>query len=327
MINELPLIDLSAVEDSWAYIPERLVDEVAEACEHTGFMLITGHGVPHGLVADLRRDLREYFAQPLEQKLRHKIRRDNYRGYIPLGFFSPNVGGLAADCYEGYKLHREVGAQDPVRKLCELYGPNIWPAYPAELRGDLITYWQACDHISVVLLRALAIAMGISSEDFLGLFEQALTNMTLLHYPATDKAVGIHPHKDTDALTILAPDPVGGLRLRLKGRGEWLEVNSPPEALVVNIGDLLECWSGGRFVSTPHKVENRSGQSRYSFPYFCVPSHDVVVRPLITPQAGFSREAVPVGDVSRAVWQSNWLDAKPEPGKYQLGTLENTSAN
>lgn len=44
-----------------------------------------------------------------------------------------------------------------------------------------------------------------------------MTNMTLLHYPPQapeEEGFGIPPHKDTDALTIIAPDPVGGLEVR-----------------------------------------------------------------------------------------------------------------
>jgi isopenicillin N synthase-like dioxygenase len=149
--------------------------------------------------------------------------------------------------------------------------------------------------------------------------------MTLLHYPAATlpgAGFGIHPHKDTDALTILSPDPVGGLMVRRRDDRGWIEVAAPPEALVVNLGDMLELWSGGRFVSTPHKVENRSGRSRYSFPYFSVPRYDTVVQPLVHPLPTFSREPVPVGEVSREVWRTNWPDSKQENNHYDLGTLE-----
>ena len=38
------------------------------------------------------------------------ITRDNYRGFIPMGFFTPNDGSGHADRYEGYKLHHEVAS-------------------------------------------------------------------------------------------------------------------------------------------------------------------------------------------------------------------------
>ena len=136
--------------------------------------------------------------------------------------------------------------------------------------------------------------------------------MTLLHYPSRKGAdsIGIHPHKDTDALTILAADPVGGLQIRPRNRERWIDVTPPEGTFVVNIGDLLEIWSGGYFTSTPHKVDNVSGAERYSFPYFCVPRYDTIVRPLRKPQPGFDRTGIHVGDASRQVWLTNWPDAE-----------------
>ena len=91
----------------------------------------------------------------------------------------------------------------------------------------------------------------------------------------------------------------------------------------MNIGDLLELWSGGYFVSTPHKVVNKSGAERYSFPYFAVPRFDTVVAPLIPMQPGFDRSPVHVGDVSAEVWRTNWPDTVSERPEFDLGTLEN----
>ena len=93
---------------------------------------------------------------------------------------------------------------------------------------------------------------------------------------------GFRPHKDTDALTVLAEDPVGGLMVKCRDSDEWIDAAAPGNALTVNIGDLMELWSGGYFVSTPHKVVNASGAERYSFPYFAVPRFDTVIVPLIT---------------------------------------------
>jgi isopenicillin N synthase-like dioxygenase len=139
--------------------------------------------------------------------------------------------------------------------------------------------------------------------------------------PPEEAGYGIHPHKDTDALTLLFPDPVGGLWLRPREQDHWLEVAAENDTLIVNIGDLLELWSGGYFVSTPHKVVNQSGQERYSFPFFTVPRHDVTVAPLVTPQPGFDRKPVPVGSVSREVWRTNWPDVEPGDQGFDLGTL------
>jgi len=316
-MDDLPLIDLAAP-------PARLRAEVEQACRDIGFMYVINHGIEAATISAVRAAVVSYFERPLEDKLAGQITRDNYRAYIPSGFFSPNSGDAPADNYEGYKLHFEASRFDPDCKACDLYGENRWPVSPAGFRRSILDYWGACDRVTAALLAPIATVLGVGAEWFLELFDRPLTNMTLLHYPpqAPDAAgFGIHPHKDTDALTILVPDKVGGLLVRKRGVDEWLNVRAPADALVVNIGDLLELWSGGYFVSTPHKVVNRSGSERYSFPYFAVPRYDVVVEPLLERQPGFTRTGVHVGDVSREVWRTNWPDTVPERPEFDLGTL------
>ena len=252
------------------------------------------------------------------------ITPDNYRGYIPLGFFSPNTGGNTPDHYEGYKLHHETSLEHPIRQQCDLYGPNKWPAEPEDMCEVITEFWQACDAAGRQLLKLISRIMGVNEAEFLSFFDDPLTNMTLLHYPsqpADRPKVGIHPHKDTDALTLLFPDPVGGLWLQPRGHKDWIEVVAPPDAMVVNIGNMLELWSGGTFVSTPHKVVNASGKERYSFPFFMVPRHDVIVEPLVECQPEFNRSPVPVGHVSREVWRTNWQQASPANTGFDLGTI------
>ena len=41
-----------------------------------------------------------------------------------------------------------------------------------------------------------------------------------------------------------------------------------PGTFVVNIGDILERMTNGLYQSTPHRVRNTEGRSRYSVPYF-----------------------------------------------------------
>ena len=68
----------------------------------------------------------------------------------------------------------------------------------------------------------------------------------------------IHLHKSTDTLTLLFPDKIGGLWLKPRGKKRWVEVSLPSDTMIINIGDLLEAWSVGFFVSTPDKVVSKS---------------------------------------------------------------------
>lgn len=323
-MDHIPCIDISALTAP-SDDPSRraCMVEIDAACRDIGFLSITGTGVPALTVRDMRAAVIEVFATDADAKWRQAITRENYRGFIPLGFFSPNDGSGAADLYEGYKLHAEVQPDDPIRADCALYGPNLWPDHAPGVREPVLRYWAEMDRVCHLLLTALAEALGLPGDVFDAAFERPLTNMTLLHYPPQQEGqsgFGIHPHKDTDALTIIAPDSVGGLEV-LTRSGDWIPARCPPGGFVVNIGDMLELWSGGRLISTPHRVINRSGKERYSFPYFSVPSHDTVVTPLLPPVPGFDRPAVHCGHWSAEIWRTNWPDQAPGADTPELGTI------
>lgn len=314
-MESLPVIDLAQ--------PKGLSRDIENACHKVGFMYVSGHAIEDTVVAAARKAVIDFFTLPEAKKRESLVSSDNYRGYIPCGFFSPAGETTPADKYEGFKLHLEVPEGDPIIAHCDLYGPNKWPDVPGFQRS-LQRYWHECDRVAHSLLQSVAEILGVEPQTFLRHFECPLTNMTLLHYPpqaSADDGFGIHPHKDTDALTILAPDPVGGLMVKRRDGDDWLPAGPCGNALIVNIGDMLELWSGGYFKSTPHKVVNLSGAERYSFPYFVVPHFDTVIEPLIEPQPGFVRDSVHVGDISKEVWRNNWPDAVPIDPRADLGTL------
>lgn len=68
--------------------------------------------------------------------------------------------------------------------------------------------------------------------------------LRLNHYPPCpilDQVFGIVPHTDSDFITVLFPDQVGGLELMKDGR--WITVKPNPDALIINIGDLFQVCS------------------------------------------------------------------------------------
>jgi isopenicillin N synthase-like dioxygenase len=78
-------------------------------------------------------------------------------------------------------------------------------------------------------------------------------------------------HSDFECFTILhqhAP----GLQV-MNAADEWVAAPPLPGAFIVNVGDLMEGWTNGRFKATQHRVVN-TGQERWSMPlFFCVDYH------------------------------------------------------
>jgi isopenicillin N synthase-like dioxygenase len=55
-----------------------------------------------------------------------------------------------------------------------------------------------------------------------------------------------------------------------------------PQTFVVNTGDILNRWTNGRFLSTPHRAFNTMQSPRYAIPYFFHPNPDTLVEALPT---------------------------------------------
>jgi isopenicillin N synthase-like dioxygenase len=64
--------------------------------------------------------------------------------------------------------------------------------------------------------------------------------------------------------------------------GEWQPVQAPPSSFVVNIGDLMQRWTGDRWVSTLHRVVGEEGVSprRQSLVFFHNPRNDAEIETL-----------------------------------------------
>ena len=92
-------------------------------------------------------------------------------------------------------------------------------------------------------------------------------------------------------MTILATDDNDGLQVH--GPDGWIDVPSDPDVFVVNLGDMLDRMTEGRYRSTPHRVVNRTNRTRLSFPCFIDPSWDAVCEPM--PLAG----SAPPDDAAR----------------------------
>ena len=62
---------------------------------------------------------------------------------------------------------------------------------------------------------------------------------------------------------------------------DWIEVPATKNCFVINIGDLMELWTGGRWVSTRHRVIAKPDQAaRKSIAYFHQPNWDAVIKPM-----------------------------------------------
>ncbi|PNY05509.1 1-aminocyclopropane-1-carboxylate oxidase 11 [Trifolium pratense] len=103
------------------------------------------------------------------------------------------------------------------------------------------------------------------------------------YYPACPEpelVAGVCPHSDISSITVLLQDGIGGLYVRDKDGNSWINVPPVNGALVINIGDVLQIMSNGRYKSIEHRVVANRNKTRISMPIFVNPTPDSVIGPL-----------------------------------------------
>ena len=158
------------------------------------------------------------------------------------------------------------------------------------------SFFDDCNALIHHILRALALALSLpSAEQLSATHAQSLFQLRLLHYPPvaasaldSGRAARIAAHSDFGTLTLLFQDAVGGLQIEdPQHRGSFNHVDSVPGTVMVNVGDLMERWSNGRWRSTVHRVVAPPGDggegvcpSRYSVPFFATADPETVIEAL-----------------------------------------------
>jgi isopenicillin N synthase-like dioxygenase len=258
-----------------------VVDEVRRACEETGFLVLTGHGVDDALVVEIDAVSRTFFDLQLEEKL--QLRDGELRPDRPIyrPVKSESLGATA-----GRARHGDL-------KESLDYGPTLpgvaWPERPRGLESAYRRYLVAMNELGTRLRRICALALGYEEAFFEPLFDDDASSLRVINYPAVDVPpeegqLRAGAHRDYGFLTILRSENVaGGLQVQTRA-GEWTTVETPPGSFVVNLGDMLAEWTEGRWVSTLHRVglppREAAGTRRQSLVFFHNPRADAYVEAL-----------------------------------------------
>ena len=280
----VPTIDLTPLRTTSGDDPARraVVAQIREACERHGFLQIVGHGVDPALRRRLHLAAEQFFALDEEEKDRVAMRHGGraWRGWFGLGH---ELTSGVPDDKEGYYFGEELGPEDRrVQQGWPLHGPNLFPDRPEDL-GALVVEWiTEVTAAGQLLLSGIAQALDLEPHWFDRWCAQPTVLFRIFHYPPPPPGFagswGVAEHTDYGLVTLLVQDDTGGLEVRT-GAGEWIEVPPTEDAIVCNLGDMMERVTGGRFRSTPHRVRLPS-TDRYSFPLFLDPAWDAEVRPI-----------------------------------------------
>ncbi len=272
-------LDFAALEAGDAKAQAMLQRGVME----TGFLRITNAPISDGDIDSVIAAYRAFFKLPEAEKRRVDMSlTGSNRGWGAGG--SEQVDPMANPDYkEVYDCGYELAEGDALKDSGLLvYGANQWPEQPEGFAEDVQAYYAKAIAMCRALLHHIAEATGREAGYFDDKFSHPMALLRGNYYPARpdwagDNDFGIAAHTDYGCLTLLTGDGTPGLEVQ-GADGGWHAVDVQPGEFVINFGEMLQMWSGGRVRATLHRVVG-SGAERISVPMFFNPNYDTNVAP------------------------------------------------
>ena len=278
ILSKIPEIDISPFIYNGSTKKEKntVITKIADACEKSGFFIITGHGIPQELVEGICTVAKEFFNLSLKEKESMKGCGSG-SGYIPMG---------------GENLAATLGENAPV-DLKESFNissreeKNKWPE-SSNFKNICMDYFETMTQLASVIMEIFALALKLPEKYFDEYIKPPCTILRLLNYPEQSSPpkkgqLRAAEHTDYGTLTIVWSDSPG---LQVKSDNEsWIDVNAPAHAFVINIGDIMQRWTNDKWKSTLHRVTSPAVDDtnpRQSIVFFHNPHDDAKISCLDT---------------------------------------------
>ncbi|XP_058761420.1 protein SRG1-like [Vicia villosa] len=301
-LPQVPVIDLSKLLSD----DESELQNLDQACREWGFFQLINHGVSPSIVENMKIGVEELFNLPKEEKKKLQQTPNDMQGFGQLFVVSDEQKLEWADLFyiNTFPL--------------ESRHPHLFPTIPKPFRDHLETYCLELKRTVVKIIGSMEKTLKIKTNEIVELFEDASQGMRMNYYPPCpqpENVIGLNPHSDSGALTILLQvNEVEGLQIRKDGM--WIPIKPLPNAFVINIGDMLEILTNGIYRSIEHRATINAKNERISIAAFNRPQMSKVIGPtpsLITAErpAMFNRIGVVDylnGFMSRKLQGKSYLD-------------------
>lgn len=305
--NPIPLVDFAPFLSGNEQSKKSVALEIDQALQQLGFVTLQNHGISKSRIEECFQWSQKFFDLPdnIKALAPHPPGGAHHRGWAGLGMESVEKSNQGTE-----RDIEKLGAKGDVKETFDLGNtvdqlqPNIWleEKYLPGFREFMESFFEDCKKLVESVLRALAIALELSTEDALSkTHARSLHQLRLLHYPPVPASVlrngekaRVSAHSDFGVLTLLFQDDCGGLEIQDQNSLDtFLPVSPIPDTVIVNCGDLMERWSNGRCKSVIHRVvappvdpqrSQKAGEemlkSRYSLPFFATADPDTVIEAL-----------------------------------------------
>jgi isopenicillin N synthase-like dioxygenase len=260
------------------------VRELGASYEEFGFVGVRNHGISAQLMEEAYATFQAFFALPLESKQRYHLKgTGGARGYTGFGIETAKDSQFP-DLKEFWHVGRNLPSGHPYGAVMP---DNVWPTEIADFSRIAYALYSALDQLGLQMLRAIALYLELPEHFFDDKVQLGNSILRPIHYPpiheADTRSVRAGQHEDINFITLLIGSSAEGLQL-LRRDGSWLPVTTQGDAIVVNIGDMLQRLTNHVLPSTTHRVVNPEGekrrQPRYSIPFFLHPNPDYLIETL-----------------------------------------------
>lgn len=253
---EFPIIDMLSLLSQETMEPE--LAKLDSASREWGFFQLVNHGVSSSLLEKVKKETQDFFNLPTEEKKKYWQVPGDVEGFGQIFVVSEEQKLDWGDLFFMTTLPEHL------RK------PHLFPNLPLPLREAMENYSMELKNLAMTLITRMGKALNLKPGEIEDFFEDGLQSMRMNYYPPCpepDKVIGLTPHNDTVALTILLQvNEVEGLQI--KKDGKWVPVKPLPDAFIVNVGDILVMISNGAYSSMEHRATVNSERERLSIATF-----------------------------------------------------------
>lgn len=261
---EIKTVDMSGFLSGNAEAIEKFSQELGEAMENIGFVILTGHGIDTALFSKARKKIIAFFEDiPEEERLPYKAKR---HGSVNQGYFPINETTIIhPDLVKGWVFCRRGLNMDNNPNFNEKdYWPR--PGYEPFFRE----LCKANETIILPIMQGILRYLKCDPHSYDEKLTKTNFGFRLNYYPALDadyrsKGAGrMLGHEDVDFFTILPSEDLDGLQALNRENMKWVRVNAPKGSIVINTGDYMQRITNDRLPSTTHRVSAPKQASKYS---------------------------------------------------------------
>ncbi len=281
VLRRVPELSLNSYIEGSQNDRHRFIDNFFSGLKDYGFIVLKDHPIPDALLNNAYALLEELFALKNEQKMKYALKENGFqRGYTPFGTEHAKDSPVM-DLKEFWHVGRDLPEG---HRYSSTYPKNVWPTEIPEFQAIMAKIFRALDETGKIMLEALTFPLELERDYFSKMMGEGNSILRLLHYPPVPE--GVDPrcvraaaHEDINLITILVAATASGLQLKDRD-GKWLPVESDPNSLIVDAGDMLARLTNDVIPSTTHRVVNPDDGTnghRYSMPMFIHPNPDAML--------------------------------------------------